>query len=63
MSVQIVSKMTDIVTNKKLEIKHDEDSLEMFSTNGIASVNLRWFTDSQINLLIGSLEFYVDSRK
>lgn len=60
--ITVQSKMTDIVTGKKLTINHDEDLLEVLSTNGIASVNLNWFTDRQINNLIGSLEFYVDSR-
>ena len=60
--ITIESKMTDAVTEKKLVINHNEDSLEVLSTNGAASVNLRWFSDKQINELIGSLESYIDSR-
>ena len=60
--ITIESKMTDIITEKKLQLTHEDDLLEMISTNGIASVNLRWFTDRQINNLIGSLESYIDSR-
>ena len=60
--VTIESKMTDAITGKKLVVNHNDDFLEVLSTNGIASVNLNWFTKRQINNLIGSLELYVDSR-
>ena len=60
--ITLESKMRDIVTEKKLIVTHDEDLLEIFSTNGIASVNLRWFSAKQVNNLIGSLESYIDSR-
>ena len=60
--ITIESKMTDAITNKKLIINHNDDLLEVLSTNGIASVNLNWFTERQINNLIGSLESYIDSR-
>ena len=60
--ITIESKMTDAITNKKLIINHNDDLLEVLSTNGIASVNLNWFTTRQINNLIGSLESYIDSR-
>ena len=63
MSTTITSIMTDIVTNKKLAINHDEDLFEVISSNGIALVNLGWFTVKQINTLIVSLESYVDSRE
>mgnify|MGYP003665945062 FL=1 len=60
--ITIESKMTDAITNKKLIINHNDDLLEVLSTNGIASVNLNWFTERQIYNLIGSLESYIDSR-
>ena len=60
--ITVESKMTDAITNKKLIINHNDDLLEVLSTNGIASVNLNWFTTSQINSFIGSLQSYIDSR-
>ena len=60
--ITIESKMTDVITNKKLIINHDDDLLEVLSTNGMASVNLNWFTERQINNLIGSLEIYINAR-